>query len=443
MEEIIKSTQELVRIPSKQGEPSLGAPFGEDVTKAIEASLAIGKKYGMETRNMDGYIGLIDYGEGEEVLGIMCHVDVVPEGTGWKHPPYEAVIEDGILYGRGTLDDKGPAVSAIYALAAIKECGLKMKRKVRIMLGGNEESGWGCMKHYGEHEKMPDLAFSPDADYPLVNSEKGIAHATYACEYPSSISLKGGTAGNVICGKVEAELVGNFESISKIVEAFAEKTGFNCSVDKNGDKVGIRVIGVEGHASTPHVGKNALQGMLCLLREIELQPQDASIIAALNDALKMDMHGESVGIDSSDESGRTTMTPSIIDWNENGFNLTVDMRIPISVELNSVINKLNDAFGVTNVVHTSLQPGHFVSRDSELVSKLLEVYANRTGEYLEPLAIGGGTYARAVPNAVAFGCERPGVPALIHMPNESIRLEDIDFNTRMIADAIIALACEE
>ena len=188
-DEIVKALQESVRIPSVEGTAEAGAPFGANVKRALDHALELGKGFGFETRDMDGYIGLIDHGEGEETLGIMCHLDVVPEGEGWDHPPYGAEIVDGNIVGRGTMDDKGPAISAIYALAAVKAAGLKMRRKVRIMLGCDEESGWGCMSHYYEHEKMPDMAFSPDADYPVVNSEKGIVHATFIRRFSSKLRL--------------------------------------------------------------------------------------------------------------------------------------------------------------------------------------------------------------------------------------------------------------
>ena len=442
MDELTVAICESVRIPSVKGTPEPGAPFGKEVTRSIEHSLDIGKRYGMETRNMDGYIGLIDYGEGEETLGIMCHMDVVPEGEGWKHPPYGGVIADDEIHGRGTLDDKGPAICALYALAAVKECGLPMKRKVRIMLGGDEESGWGCMKHYRENEKMPDLAFSPDAEYPLVNSEKGIAQITMKATYGSHIELKGGERANVVCDSVTAIIPQSADDIEGLAADFANKTGYGVVTDSKDGKTTITVTGVAAHASMPEMGKNAIQGTLALLNILPIPEEDKHAVCALHRCFGFDMHGESAGIDCEDASGRITVNPGIIKWDENGYTLVVDMRVPTTQSLEDISNRLCANVEDAELIDKHFQEGHFVARDSELVTKLLEVYEKHTGRPAEPLAIGGGTYARAVENAVAFGCERPGVPALIHMPNESIRLEDVEFNVRVIADAIIALACE-
>ncbi|MBR6007283.1 MAG: Sapep family Mn(2+)-dependent dipeptidase, partial [Clostridia bacterium] len=189
-DDIVRSVQESIRFPSVEAEPAgEGAPFGLAVKGALEHALGLGKSLGFITENLDGYAGCIDYGEGEEMLGIVCHVDVVPEGEGWIHPPYAAEIADGKIYGRGTMDDKGPAICAIYALAAIKAAGLPMKRRVRIILGTNEETGWGCMNHYKKVAEIPTMSISPDAEYTLVNSEKGIYHSTFRCKAKTAFRL--------------------------------------------------------------------------------------------------------------------------------------------------------------------------------------------------------------------------------------------------------------
>ena len=445
-DEIVKALQESVRIPSVEGTAEAGAPFGANVKRALDHALELGKGFGFETRDMDGYIGLIDHGEGEETLGIMCHLDVVPEGEGWDHPPYGAEIVDGNIVGRGTMDDKGPAISAIYALAAVKAAGLKMRRKVRIMLGCDEESGWGCMSHYYEHEKMPDMAFSPDADYPVVNSEKGIVHATFIRRFSSKLRLDAGTRPNVVCGKAVASVMLNEARVLPIVNEFRAESGFECSCEPCGDGVRIEIIGLNAHASMPESGNNALQAMFDVLNRLGLEGEDGKLIEAIHKLLRMDMHGESLGLDLTDASGRMTLNPGVMHWDENGLaEFAIDMRVPSSRKAEDALNTVVKAFAPIGLElsGSSIQPGHYVSPDSELVSKLLHVYAQRSGEYLPPLAIGGGTYARAVENAVAFGCERPGVPALVHMPNESISIDDMMFNTCMIADAIIALACVE
>lgn len=442
---LVRSVQEIVRFPSVEA-PAAGpeAPFGEAVRGALENALNLGKSFGFETTNLDGYAGCIDYGCGEELLGVVAHVDVVPEGEGWIHPPYAAEIADGRIYGRGTMDDKGPAVCAIYALAAIKAAGIPMRRRVRIILGTNEETGWGCMDHYRKVAEIPTLTFSPDADYPVVNSEKGIYHATMRCNAKTNIRINGGTRANVVCGKVKAFVPVEITEVEKHVSGILAK-GFGVELEALANGTEITVIGLDAHGSMPELGKNAMQAAFAMLAELPLTGEDKLVIDILHNRFGFDMHGESIGLDVSDASGRLSMNPGVIAWDDDGFEISIDFRYPISLDVNEVRSKLKAALAEFNPVctHEKQQDGHYIPADSELVSKLLKVYADRTGEYKEPLAIGGGTYARAFPNAVAFGSEQPGISGPVHMPNEFIGIDELMFNAHMIADAIIALACEE
>ncbi|MBR6006162.1 MAG: Sapep family Mn(2+)-dependent dipeptidase, partial [Clostridia bacterium] len=421
-----------------------GAPFGLAVKGALEHALGLGRSFGFEVTNLDGYAGCIDYGEGEEMLGVVCHVDVVPEGEGWIHPPYAAEIADGKIYGRGTMDDKGPAICAIYALAAIKEAGLPMKRRVRIILGTNEETGWGCMNHYRKVAEIPTMSISPDAEYPLVNSEKGIYHATLKCAAKTGFRINGGTRANVVCGKVRVFVPVPIAEVEKHLGVVLER---DMTVDMEALPNGTELVinGLDAHGSMPELGKNAMLAAFALLAELPLAEEDRRVVSILHDRFKFDMHGESLGLDRSDASGRLSLNPGVIKWDDEGFELSIDVRHPISMDYKEVRDGLLAAvkeFG-PELIHEKQQDGHYVPADSELVSKLLEVYEARTGKHEEPLAIGGGTYARAFPNAVAFGCEKLGISGPVHMPNEFIGIDELMFDTHMLADAMIALACED
>ena len=455
-QQLIESLQESIRIPSVEGAPEPGAPFGREVRRALDHALAKAEELGFKTSNMEGYVGCVDYGEGEEMLGILCHLDVVPEGTGWDDPPYGAVIKDDIMYGRGTLDDKGPAFAAIYALAAIKEAGIPLRRRVRIILGTNEETGWGCMNYYKQHCEAPTLAFTPDGEYPVVNSEKGILHTTFEKRFPSKLRIKAGTRPNVVPGRTEIIVSENIKTVTDAVNAakakydYLNEFKFEMNMDALSSIVGVikgegvstklTVIGLDAHASTPELGKNSLQAAFAVLDELGLEGEDGAMVARMHKALGLGMHGEDMGLDITDASGRLTLNPGVIDWNENGIvDFKIDVRHPITLSADEVKAKQEEALGM-KITHEHAQHGLFVPADSELVSKLLKVYGDRTGNYLPPLAIGGGTYARAFENAVAFGCEIPGKPAPVHMPNEYISIEDLMFNANIIADAILALA---
>ncbi len=443
---LIESLQESIRIPSVEGKPEDGAPFGPEVRRALEHALNTADGLGLRNWNMDGYVGCIEYGEGEEMLGILCHLDVVPEGTGWDNPPYGAVIKDDVMYGRGTLDDKGPAFAAMYALYAVKEAGVKLRRRVRIILGTNEETGWGCMDHYKQHGEAPTLAFTPDGEYPVVNSEKGILHTTFRKQFASNIRIKAGTRPNVVPGRTEAfvpcGIIEVTEAVNRAKAADPCLSGFKFNMEWKPCCKGteLTVIGLDAHASTPELGKNSLQAVFAVLAKLGLPGEDGAMVERMHKALGMGLHGENMGLDVTDASGRLTLNPGVIDWDENGINdFKIDVRHPISLSADEVKAAQKKALSM-EIVHEHAQHGLFVPADSELVSKLLKVYGDRTGDYLPPLAIGGGTYARAFENAVAFGCEMPGKPAPVHMPNEFLPIEDLMLNAHMIADAILALA---
>lgn len=441
---MVNSLCESIRIPSVEGTPAPGAPFGVEVKRSLEHALGLANSLGLDkTRDMEGYIGTVDLGEGEETLGVMAHLDVVPEGEGWDWPAFGGEIADGRILGRGAMDDKGAAIGAIYALAAIKAAGIPLKRRIRIMLGCNEESGWGCMEYYKAHEPMPELAFSPDADYPVVNSEKGIFHGHYKKAFKSSIRIKAGTRPNVVPGAAQAYVPLSLNRILPIIEASMEDSVYPVSAEADGDGTRISVTGLNAHGSTPELGKNALLALIALLTLLPLEGEDADTLAALHTLFKNEYNGESLGLDREDESGRLTLNVGVMDWDEKGIHdLAIDIRHPISFtgdEVDKILTShLNEA-GL-ELVGTHIQPPHFVPADSELVTKLMDVYEARFGDRPEPLRIGGGTYARAIENAVAFGCERTGINNCVHMPNEFVDIDMFVEDAKIIADAMIALA---
>ena len=429
----IEDLKALVRIPSvSRGDPAEeGKPFGKTVYEALQAALAIARRLGLKAWDVDGYCGVVEYGEGEEVLGILAHLDVVPEGEGWSVPPYSATEKDGRIIGRGTLDDKSPALSAIYALAAAKECGLEMKRRVRVILGCDEEIGSLGVEHYLKIEGQPTLAFTPDAEYPVVNSEMGIMHTTYEKHYPSQLRIDCGTAANVIPGVIRAELP------VKAVPVHAP-AGYTVTYDENR----ITVEGRGGHASMPEFAKNALQALMKILTVQPLPDADKETVRALYALWQFDMHGETLGIDVTDESGRTTYSPDVIRFDETGVRFIADCRHPFTAKAEDLLQKWDDAYGKAGFAHTDtvIKPGHFIPADSELVSTLMNIYNELNGSNSKPLSMGGGTYARELENAVAFGIVREGEESMCHMPDESISIEDIRFNTMCMAEAIRRLA---
>lgn len=178
---MIKSIQEIVQIKSVVEEPSLDAPYGNGPKVALEAALNISEELGFKAVNLNNYIGYAQYGEGEKYVASVGHLDVVPEGDGWKHSPYSACIEDGVMYGRGVLDNKGPLLTTLFALTAIKNTGMPIKRPIRIVFGCDEETGrFSDLDYYLKHEKAPVYGFTPDCKYSVVYSERGRASVQLA-----------------------------------------------------------------------------------------------------------------------------------------------------------------------------------------------------------------------------------------------------------------------
>ncbi len=449
-EELLATLQKTISFPSVRDESTMrdGAPFGESIAECLDYVLAEAKRLGFETKNLDGYCGCVDYGEGEEQLGILAHLDVVPEGEGWTHPPYGGKIHDGYMWGRGTVDDKGPGIAALFALAAVKAAGLPMRRRVRLILGCDEESGMGCLAHYMKVEKAPDLAFSPDAEYPLINSEKMIYGAKYEKKYPSCIRVKGGTVSNAVTGDCEIRVD---LPVVKVEEAIArmdahpgisyEARPCDCGC---GRATLVHVRGKAAHASTPELGANAFYGALDLLSRLPLSEEDAKTVAGLVKYLGYYLHGEAFGIDSEDASGRLTMNCGVIDWDESGIHsLTVDIRAPISGDGELITQKLREGFGASGLteIEHNWSEGYYIPPESEIVTELMKIYNDYFKTDAKPMAVGGGTYARHLTNAVAFGPERPGEPSCVHMVDERVRIDHLIEDAKICADAIIALAC--
>lgn len=451
-EELIESTQELLRIKSVEGEAKENAPFGEGVAKALDCALNISKSLGFNTTNLDGYIGYAEYGEGEDYVAVLGHLDVVPEGDGWAHPAYAAEIHDGKIYARGSLDDKGPIMAALYGLKAIKDLNLPLSKRVRIIFGTNEETGSSEMEYYSKREKPPVAGFTPDAEYPIIYAEKGltsfdvIKDFNVKAEGDVKISyIKGGSRSNVVPDYCEAGLiVKNEAAILKAVEDFSKKTGFNIKAEVNNSMVIVKSVGASAHGSTPELGKNAIMQLFALLGEVLKEESDVtSFIKFLNDKVGFETNGKSFGVGLKDEpSGELSFNVGTINMDENKVSMAFNLRYPVTFKFEDMMNPFDETIKgtgirVENMAHH--EPLYF-PEDHSLITSLQKVYTEQTGQKADLLAIGGGTYAKSIPNVVAFGPLFPGKPDVIHMPNEYIEVEDLILNAKIYAHAIYELA---
>ncbi|HKL75286.1 MAG TPA: dipeptidase PepV [Halanaerobiales bacterium] len=451
---IIATTQELVRIKSVQDTPKEGKPFGEGVNKALEATLEIAKNMGFETGNIDGYAGYAEMGQGDEMLGILCHLDVVPEGSNWSYPPYAAEIHDDKIYGRGTIDDKGPAVAALYAMKAVKDSDITLNKRVRIIFGTNEESGWGGMDYYLENAEVPDLGFSPDAEFPVIHAEKGILIFKLKEEFESVDnkgtvkvkSIKGGNAPNMVPDHCEAELEGNYQQIKEKLNEFLTKNDYDMSLEKNDDLVLLKSEGVSAHGSMPADGQNAISQLMTFLGTLDLGEDDiAEFISFYNDKIGMEYYGQSIGCGFEDEvSGKLIFNVGVIDLSSKKGEITVNIRYPVTNKAETVYSEIKDKLNKDiELEETQAKDPLYVEKDDPLVKNLMEVYRDIVGdEDSEPIAIGGGTYARAIEKAVAFGPLFPGQIELAHQKDEYIGIPELIQNAKIYAGAVAALASE-
>ncbi|WP_125152482.1 dipeptidase PepV [Clostridium rectalis] len=451
-EELIKSTQEIMRIKSVEEEAKENMPFGEGVSKALECALEISRRLGFKTKNLDGYVGYAEYGEGEDYIGVLGHLDVVPEGDGWVYPPYEAEIHHGKIYGRGALDDKGPIMAALYGLKAIKDLNLPLSKKVRIIFGTNEETGSKEMEYYLKKEKPPVAGFTPDAEYPLIYAEKGITSFDLVRKLESlgtdEIFIKyinGGQRVNMVPDYCESGIVvKEKDTVIKALEKFKQSSEFNLTAHIKSDMVVIKSIGVSAHGSLPHLGKNAIMQMFKFLATLPIKDSDIyKFIEFFNQYVGFECDGKSFGVALSDEeSGKLSFNIGTIEMNEEKINLGLNLRYPVTYTFEDVLNPLKETLKNTGIEidNMSHQKPLYFSKDHDLVKTLINVYNDQTGKRGEPLAIGGGTYAKEMPNILAFGPIFPGKPDLDHQANEYIEIDDLIMNSKIYAHAIYELA---
>jgi len=451
-DDLIRNTQEIIKIKSVEQPPLPGMPFGEGVNHALEYALGLARNLGFTIKNLDGYAGYAEYGDGEETLGILVHLDIVPEGDGWTYPPYGGEIHGGRIYGRGTIDNKGPAIAALYALKAVMDSGVPFKRKVRIIFGTNEETNWGCMEYYLQKEPSPELAFVPDADYPLINGEKGVTNITFKVIFPDSedspVKLNkviGGTRPNMVPDYCEAYLQGeNLQEVKSTLARFKKETGYSLDEEANDKTILIKSYGTSAHGSLPEKGQNAISQLMSFLSELELgKSAGGKLVSFYNQYIGMKYNGELMGIDLCDKlSGKLTFNLGMINFQDQEGDLVANTRVPISYSVEEVVKKIEEVLKRTaiEVIPGKSMNSYYIPEDDFLVQKLLKVYQEQTKDYsAKPRTIGGATYARTLPKAVPFGPLFPGTPETAHEKDEHITVDDLLKNTNIYAQAIYEL----
>ncbi|HEY8365068.1 MAG TPA: dipeptidase PepV [Haloplasmataceae bacterium] len=440
-EDFLKDLQGLLRIPSVLTEfnPTSSKPFGEGIHQALMYMLDIAQRDHFTVKNVDNYAGHIEVGEGEEILGILCHLDVVPTGDGWKYDPFSATIDNGKIYARGALDDKGPTMVAYYALKILVDMNVKFNKRIRIILGTDEESGWRGLNYYLTKEPMPDLGFAPDANFPLIYGEKGILEGIFSgtCKENGLYKLAFGERTNVVPDKAMAIVDVKYKDAYL---EYLKKTNNKGEVKNIDEKVcELIAYGKNAHAMEPDLGLNAGFVLLTFLNE----HLDNQFIQFACKYLTFDsrMHKTDLNY-RNEEMGDLTCNVGVGNYENGHFQLHLNFRYPIHTDvlgMTEILKQKASEFGFEYNVVKDSKP-HYVDPNSDLVRTLHQAYIKYTNDTITPLmTIGGGTYARAMKNAVAFGPEFPNKEALIHQPNEYAELEDLYKACAIYAEAIYNL----
>ena len=440
-DEIIEVIREGVKIPSVKASASEGAPYGENMKKMLEFALELGKKWGFKTKNVDGRAGWMEIGEGEEMVAVLGHLDVVPEGEGWIYPPYAAEIHDGKMYGRGVVDDKGPVIGMMYTLKLIKEMEIPLKKRIRIIFGLDEENGSSCIKHYIEcGEEAPTAGFTPDAEFPVIFFEKGMMNfkvgKTNIDEGKGIVkSMKGGIVHNIVPPK--CTLVGD--------ERLQIKEDEKTIIKEENGQIVIEALGKDAHGSEPSLGENAIINMVSKIQGIDFGGDFQNLIGFIQNKMNMKGDGKDLGIYyQDDETGETTVNLGTLEYSPEGMQMELDIRFPKNGNFEEISKKVTEAakeYGM-EILEELRTDMLYVSPQSELVQKLMKVYREETNDNSGAIAIGGGTYAKMFPNMVAFGPIFPGAGTKIHCPNENTDIESLIKGIMISTLGILSLATE-
>lgn len=449
-DEIIKHICGLVKIRSVKGSAVPGKPYGEGAHSALEYMLDLASSLGFETKNIDGHAGYAQYGRGEKIAAVLVHLDVVPEGEGWTYPPYEGTVTDGKIYGRGTADNKGPAVVALYSLKVLKDMGLLPDKRTRVIFGTDEESGMKDMEYFFTKEPLPDIAFSPDTAYPIYNREKGIIHFDLTSKIPTGdapVTITGGTAANVVPESCIAVFPLSELTPDAVYNAKSEalsSTFSKTTVISDEGSLKIKTTGFSAHASAPSTGLNAISYLLDFIYRVNLLTEKNGLLYFLNSVISTEFDGKKLGIDMKDqESGELTLNLGKLSYSDVFAKATVDIRYPVTADGGAVISKIThmaSKYGV-NVQSIHDSPPLFVKPDHPLIAILSEAYEKITGQKAELMSTGGGTYARTLKNrGVAFGSAEG---ANYHKADEYIHIDKLLLHARICTQAMYEMAVAE
>ena len=447
-EQFLSDLKGLIAIPSLENFDTAkeGAPFGVDVRKALDYMLNLGREAGFEVIDYDGYAGAIVYGDGDESIGMLGHLDIVPFGEGWTKQATDMQVHDGYIFGRGVLDDKGPTMAAFYAMKVLKDNGTKLNKKLILILGTNEETGMRCMDYYKQHGEIPSMGFTPDADFPVIYGEKGHLGVVVSSKEKTVIkSMKAGERPNIVIGKASAKLAKMSQEEIDLFQYYLKVNHLKGEIYHDDD---IDIIEIEGKYFHAAMAYNGINAAVHILNFVGATYDDA--LAKQLSILLDDWKGSGFGIAmEGGHMGFLTMNIGIVEISNEKTNVTIDIRYPNITTGDALIAKMKEVLATSPIPIEILSADDsiplFVNPDSKLVKTLEQSYREYSNDYITPnKTIGGGTYARKFDNFVAFGPEFPQHEETsffvggAHEKDEGIRIDSL-----MKACAIYARAVED
>ena len=453
-EDLLKDLFDLLSVRSILGtDITEETPFGSGPREALDLILSFGKRDGYKTKLVENKAGHIEVGQGEELFGILGHVDVVPVvEADWTSHPFKPEIRDGKIFARGSLDDKGPTMAAYYAVKLLDKLGVKWNKRVRVIIGSDEETGFRCVEAYFKHEEQPASGFTPDAMFPLVYAEKARATFDHKLKFVLEdgnynyklVKFNGGQVLNMVIASAKAELVGEVSDIKEKFENFLAQEKLEGEVEVE-NTIKLTLKGKAAHGSTPQYGINGATKLAEFLSTLGLDNNGKNFVNYIVEKLANDPFGEKLGINYvDDEMGEATYNYGILEYDlERKIGLvSTDCRHPKKFDL---VDRLN-GIKVDNIdiEVTSTKEAHYVPKDDELVTTLMDVYRKHTGDTKnDAFVLGGGTYARCLKKGVAFGLLFPGKEDTMHQANEYLEVEDLLLATAIYAEGIYKLCCEQ
>ena len=400
-------------------------PFGSQNRKVLDEAISLMNEKGFNTKNVDYYACYGEVGQGDKTIGVVCHLDIVPAGEGWDSNPFEVVQKGDRLYGRGVSDDKGAAVASMYAIKYLLDTNYQFKKKVRLILGCNEETGSKCIKHYVEKEGGVDMGFTPDGEFPGIYAEKGMISGVFKAK-SKIVNIKGGEASNIVCKKVECELPVNSYDANKFKKYLDDN---NIKYEINGNSV--TVFGIAAHASAPDSGVNAMNYLMEALYNADFGDEYVDLY---HKYIGLDVHGEKFGmLPLKDDETDTSVNIGVIKKEGDYVLASVDMRFPITRTVDDCKKILENIEPLE--IKNMINPLYF-EKDSPMIKAMLKAYRDVTGDNGDMIAIGGGTYAKSIKNIIAFGCAFNEEENHIHDANESLGIEDFKKQVEIYIEAI-------